>query len=284
MQGLYLGEENMGKNLKKGIAFGIIVLLAVVIVAIVASNYMIPSDTEPITDSSLLDIKEKGKLIVGADVPYGIMEFFDESGNIVGIDVDIANEIASRLGVELEFLDYEWESLFVAVKSGEIDIAIAAMTITPERSEEMLFSIPYFNGGQVIIVRSDNEEIKLPDDLKDKKIGVQKETTGHYAVEKYSDSLWTYDSYEVPEDDPESGMIYDLKNNTTDAIVVDYIAGVEIVKDNPSLKIVGEPFTEEFYGIPTKKGNDALMDEINNILRDLKLSGKLDDITEKWTT
>lgn len=269
--------------MKKEYKTNIFCLAILLLVIVGCSKETQVGPEQQIPDRSLLEVRERGKLVVVSDVPYGVMEFFDESGNAAGIDVDIVQEIASSLGVELEFRDYDWESVFVAIKTGESDLAISSITITAERSEEMLFSRPYFNGGQAIVVKKDNDNIKLPDDLADKKVGVQIETTGYDAVQKYtSDELiLTYKTIESP--DPESGMLYDLKTGNIDAVVLDYIAAVSIVKEDSSLKIVGEPFTQEFYGIATKLGNDALMNEVNSILREMKRSGRLDEIINKWT-
>lgn len=266
--------------------FIILLVIVIIIVALFAWWQSTQPEKEKKVEekeSSLLDVKERGTLIVGADIPYGVMEFFDESGKVVGVDADIVKEIASQLGVVLEYKDYDWEPLFDAIKSGEIDFAASALTITPEREKEMRFSVPYFNGGQTIIIKADNNKIKLPDDLSDKKIGVQIETTGHYAIKKYTtdDKILTYDTYES--EDPESGMLYDLKSGKSDAIVLDYIAAVTIVKDNPSLKIAGDPFTQEFYGFASKKGRDSLMNEVDRILRDMKRDGQLKEIQDKWT-
>lgn len=235
-------------------------------------------------ETTLDKIKERGKLIVGGDVPYGVMEFFDENKNVVGVDVDIVKEIANQLGVELEYKVYDWDSLFEAVKSGEIDLAASSITITPEREKEMLFSISYFNGGQIVLVRKSDDSINSPIDLGGKKVGVQVETTGQYALKKYvEDDLIS--TYEIIENSVlKEGILYDLKSGRIDAIVIDYIAAVSIVKENNDLfRTAGKPFTQEFYGLPTKLGNYDLMYETNKILRDMKKDGRLKDIDEKWT-
>ncbi|MFH0869562.1 MAG: transporter substrate-binding domain-containing protein [archaeon] len=238
-----------------------------------------------VKDDSLLKVKERGKLVVGADIPYGIMEFFDENNNPVGIDVDIAREIASGLGVSLEFQDYAWDELFVAIDNGTFDIVISAITITQERSETMLFSIPYFDGGQVIIVRGETQDIASLEDFQGRKMGVQEDTTGEIELKKYINStqISLYVTCFPDEANPESGMIYDLKNRNIDAIVIDYVAAVDILKIEPGFKIVGEPFTQEYYGIATKLGNAALMSEIDAVLRNMKRNGRLDEIKSKWT-
>jgi len=194
------------------------------------------------------------------------MEYFDDEGNIIGLDVDVVNEIAERLGVTCNVIDYDWDDIFDAVQSEEVDIIISSITITPNRSDEVLFSIPYFNCGQVIIVNASNDNITIPQNLSGKKVGAQKNTTSINEAFKYTDAslVFSYDNYTEYED---KGIIYDLKNGTLDAIIVDYVVAVGIVGNHPSLKIAGEWITQEYFGMATKKGNNALIDEINEILR-----------------
>lgn len=235
------------------------------------------------TDASLANVKKRGVLVVGSDIPYGVMEFFDENYKEVGIDVDIAQEIANKLGVKLEFNDYDWESIFSKVEKGDIDLAISSITITPERQKIMLFSNPYFNGGQIVIVRSDNTEIKGMNDLFNKKIAVQKDTTGYIEAKKYTKEnlIFPYLNFETSLDG--SNIVNDLKDGKFDAIIVDYVQGLSIIKSNKEVTIVGVPFTKENYGIATKLGNNSLMDKVNSILSNMEKSGVLQKIKIKWT-
>ena len=236
-----------------------------------------------VSDPALQKIKQSGVLTVGVDFSYGVMEFSDKDNQPVGIDIDIINEVAKRLGVKAEIKQYAWEELFMAVKSGEIDLAISSITITSERLEEMLFSAPYFNGGQSIIVRNDNTEILGVSDLKNKKIGVQKETTSYDEAIKLTDSesVVLYESWE--DAILAGGIISDLKEGKTDAVIVDYIQAVDSVKGDSELKLVGEPFTQEYYGIASQKENAVLVEAVNTILRDMKREGLLETIKSKWT-
>ena len=250
----------------------------VVVAAAVAAWYVYLRPT----DSSLAAIEAKGTLVVGSNIPFGVMEFFDENGQPAGIDVDIAREIASRLGVKLEFNNYDWDSLFSKVKGGEIDLAISGITITPERQKEVLFSDAYFNGGQVIVVRSDEQDIKGVSDLSGKRIAVQKDTTGYEEAKKYTPEtqIVTYLNFDSTET---SGIAHDLKAGKFDLIIVDYIQALDTIKHNPGLKIIGVPFTKEEYGIIARIGNDSLIQEINSILRKMVKDGTIEKITMKWT-
>lgn len=259
----------------------LIVILAAVVVALAGAwfwyNYI------RATDDSLANVKKRGVLVVGSDIPFGVMEFFNADNKPAGIDVEIAEAIASRLGVELEFRDEEWSQLFSKVKDGSIDLAISSITINPERQEEMLFSTPYFDGGQVIVVRTENQEIKGINNLADKRIAVQTDTTSYSEAKKYTNEsmISAYQSFGSANGG--ANIADDLKDGKFDAIIVDYIQALDMIKYNLGLKIVGVPFTKESYGIATKIGNISLMQEVDSILQEMVNDGTLEQIETKWT-
>ncbi len=268
--------------MKKLIMFAVLII---VIVGAASAFYFLSRDDKAGSnqDPVIEKIQKSGKLVVGVDFSYGVMEFFDENNQPVGIDIDIINEIAKRLGVRAEIRRYVWDDLFAAVKSGEIDLAISSITITAQRLEEMSFSAPYFNGGQAIVAKEDNAVILDLASLKDKKIGVQQDTTSYDEAAKITDpelikQYASWDDAVLP-----GGIIFELKEGVIDAVIVDYIQAVESVRKDAGLKIVGEPFTQEYYGIAAKLGNTALTESVNSILRDLKREGFLENVKNKWT-
>jgi polar amino acid transport system substrate-binding protein len=259
--------------MKKIIVFGIIILA----LGFVGYKYLsIYEQQKQTIDTSLSKIKERGKLIVGTNLPFEPMEYYDQSKKIIGYDIDLINAIASNLGVSVEIKDVPWNGLFDDVKMGKFDLIIDSITMTADRQKEMLFSVPYINAGQVVLVRKENKDINKPEDLKGKKVAVLKNTTCEDAAKLYADLslIQEYSSQDI--------AIEHLKNKDADAVVVDYVVAAYTVKKDPSLKIVTNQFTEEFYGIATKLDNLALMNEINNILRGMKRDGQLDQIKNKW--
>lgn len=265
--------------MKKKIA--LLAVLAVLIIAAAAGIWVWYKNSQT-TDNSLANIEKKGTLVVGSNIPFGILEFFDGNNNPAGLDVDIAKEIASRLGVKLEFNNYDWDQLFVKVKNSEIDLAISGITITADRQKEVLFSDHYFHGGQVIVVRSDNRAIEGVVDLAGKRIAVQKDTTSYDEARKYTaaESIFPYLDFDSSVSG--SGIINDLKSGKFDVIIVDYIQALDMIKSNSGLKIVGVPFTKETYGIITRLGNNSLVLKINAILSEMEKDGTLDQINAKW--
>jgi ABC-type amino acid transport substrate-binding protein len=265
----------------------VIISLVVVVIAVVLVLGFLwwQKNNNPPTasDQSLAEIQKSGRLIIGVDYSYGVMEFFDEQGQPAGIDIDLGREIASRLGVQAEFKGFDWQNLFSLIEKKEVDLVLSSVTITADRAQRILFSSPYFNGGQVILTTAKNTDINTVEDLKNRKIGVQIDTTSQEAAEKITgqDLVITYNSWENPYD--QGGLIYDLKAGKFDAIIVDYIQALESIKKDAGVKIVGTPFTQEYYGIATNLENRALMEAIDTALRDIKKEGVLKKIEDKWT-
>lgn len=235
-------------------------------------------------DTSLADVQKRGKIIIASDIEFEPMEFYDKNGIPAGLDIDIANEIANKLGVTAEIKMVYWDALFPAIKSGEADLIISSITILPEREKEMLFTNPYFDSGQVLLIRKNDARILAPSDLKGKKVGVFPDTSGKREISKYVDpeNLIDYQTFEVPKDKPNSGILYDLRSGKIDVIITDYIGALGNVKNNPELKIAGEPFTQEYYGIVSRLGNETLIHKINEILEEMKANGKMREINKKW--
>lgn len=248
------------------------IVLGIVCVFLIAGCTQV---TDNRVDVSSLKLVSPGKFTVGTNMPYEPMEYYDESGKATGVDIDIINEIADRIGIPVEIVNYEWDELFVAVNDSKVDIAISSITITSDRSKNFLFSVPYFNAGQIIITLADDDKIENPENMNGMKVGAQKETTS-------IDEANNYGAITVPYDNMDDQIIIDLKSGEIDAIVVDYVAAINIVQNDNSLKLIGEPFTQEFYGIISKIGNDALIQDVNSAIRDMKNDGTMDNILNKW--
>lgn len=199
-----------------------------------------------------------------------------EGGEIVGIDVDIAKAIAEELGMTLEIEDMAFDSLIAAVQSGKADIAAAGMTVTEDRLKNVNFTEPYATGIQVIIVREDSD-IKSLDDLAGKKIAVQTGTTG----EIYAEDI---EGAEIQSFTKATDAVLEVLNGKADAMMIDNEPAKAYVAANEGLKILEEEFAVEDYAIAIAKENTELLEKINNALKNLKESGKLDEIVAKYIT
>jgi len=230
-----------------------------------------------ISDPHLLKIKKEGKIVIGTDATFPPFEFLNENGEIVGFDIDLGKEIAKDLKVNAEFKNIPWDELFPALEKGEIDLILAGVTITLERAEKMDFSKPYFNAGQIIVTKKEKSGlIKSPEDLKGKTIGVQRNTTGEEKAKELTDPSLVigFDDYQK--------AIEALLEDRVEIVLVDFPTGVESVKKYQNLTLVLEPLTNEFYGAVVKKGDKALLEQINKTIDRLKEEGGLGNLEKNW--
>uniref|UniRef100_A0A7V4TIX8 Basic amino acid ABC transporter substrate-binding protein n=1 Tax=Candidatus Caldatribacterium saccharofermentans TaxID=1454753 RepID=A0A7V4TIX8_9BACT len=226
--------------------------------------------------STLEEIKARGKIYIGTDATYPPMEFHNESGEIVGFDIDLGRAIAEELGVEAVFIDTAWDGIFPALDAGKFDIIISSTSITEERLKSKEMSDPYYVTSQAIAVRRDNETIRGPEDLKGKIVAVQIGTTGDLAVSEM-------EGVTVKRFDTIDKAYMEVLNGRADAVVNDLSEVAYRMKMLPDMKIVATfREGEEKYGVTMRKGDVELLAAINEALRRIKASGKYDEIYRKW--
>ncbi len=230
------------------------------------------SDTTNDTDA------EKTVLKMGTNAYFKPYEYY-EGKTIVGIDAEIAAAIAEKLGMKLEIVDMEFDSIITAVNAGSIDFGMAGMTVTEDRLKEVDFSISYANGVQVIIVREDSP-IKTADDLSAEganyKIGVQLGTTGDtYATDDFgADNVTTYSNG--------NEAVLALKGGSVDCVIIDNEPAKALVAANAGLKILDTTYANEDYAICVKKGNSELLQKIDAAIMELTKDGTIDSIVAKY--
>lgn len=274
----------MSKMKKLLLGFLLLLLASLVLVACGGggdeSDTTDTETTEGTTDDSTEgfdDSGEKTKLIAGTEATYAPMEYINESGEIVGIDIDFVNALAEEIGVEVEFQNIGWDPLFPAVKNGEIDFAVSSITITDKRKEEYDFTEPYYIAYQLILVPEDSD-ITSFQDLADKRVAVQISTTGHEKVKE----LLGETSPNIVATDNLPLAIGEMLNGNADAVVADNAPVLEYMQNNPNVKlktIEDDSFEKEYYGLMLRKGNTELLDKLNEGIQKLKESGKLAEIT-----
>ena len=214
--------------------------------------------------------KYDNKLVMVTEAGFAPYEYRDSSG-IVGVDVDIAKEIAKAMGKELEIKDVAFDSLINELNSGKADFAAAGMSISEERKKEVDFSIEYVSSKQVIVVRKGYNSIKSVNDLKNKTITVQLGSVADsYVSKEFKDA-------KIVRQKKFLSAAEDVKASKADCIVMDELPAKELVKNNSELTILNiELFTDK-YAIAVKKGNTELLNKINEVLERLIEEGKIEE-------
>ncbi len=201
---------------------------------------------------------------------------YHDNNDIVGIDVEIAKALAEKLGMTLEIEDIAFDSIIPEIDSGKADIGLAGMTVNEDRLKNVDFSDPYTTASQVIIVKEDSE-IAGPDDLEGKSIGVQLGTTGDIYASDYEETGSTIERYSKGFE-----AVQAMMQGKIDAVVIDLEPAKVFVAENEGIKILDEALTVEEYAIAIKKGNTELLEKINTALAELKDSGELQKIIDKY--
>ena len=237
------------------------------------------ASSEPASSEAVKTIAA-GVVTMSTNAEFEPFEYKD-SDKIVGIDVDISNKIAEKLGLDLKINDVAFDSLVIELQTNKCDFVAAGMSITEDKKKNVDFSDPYFNASQSIIVQK-GSAIKSRTDLNGKTVGVQQGTTGD-----------TYCTDEDGKNDVKVGMvkrynkgadaISDLISGRIDAVVIDDFPATKFVeKNSDKIEKLSDALTQEQYAIAVQKGNTALLDQINAVLKDLKSSGELDQIIDKY--
>ena len=192
-------------------------------------NKSFPRDIADTGDSSLTDLLGRGKFIVGLDVGFKPMGYYDDNGAIVGFDVDLAAEVASRLGVELVLQPIDWDAKELELSSGNIDCIWNGMSITEERAANMNISKPYLANCMIIIVAEDSG-IKTKADLAGKQVAVQAGSSALDAINAEPDVAATFGGIVEFADNPTAYL--DLKAGRVDALVVDEVVGRNLIAED----------------------------------------------------
>ena len=217
--------------------------------------------------------KNSNELVLATEAGFAPYEYY-KNGEIVGVDIDIAKEIAKELGKKLVIKDVSFDFLINEVKSGKADFAAAGISITDERKEEVDFTDEYTTSNQVVVIKKDSN-IQSFDELKNKTIAVQLGTVADlYVTENYkSATLITHKKY--------LSAVEDVKSGKADCIIMDQLPALEIVKENPELKVMDGILFQDKYGMIVKKGNDSLRKEINRVLQKLNEEGTIEKLILK---
>ena len=237
------------------------------------------ADSGTAQDNSLQNVLDKGTLVLGLDDSFPPMGFRDENNNIVGFDIDVATEVANRMGVELKLQPIEWSTKEMELNTGSVDCLWNGLSIDDERKQAMDLSEPYMTNRMVLVVLNDSEYTDQAS-LAGKTIGVQNGSTAEKILEE-SDFSKTIGNTIGFKDNVTAFM--ELETKGIDAIFMDeVVANYAITSQNKDFKVLEDGLTEEEYAVGFKKGNTALKNELQKYIDEMKADGTMTQISEKW--
>lgn len=220
-------------------------------------------------------------LRVGTEATFPPFEFTDEDDNIIGFDIDIIKYIAEDNGWEIEVVHLPFDTLVESLAADQLDIVVAAMTIREDRAEKVLFSNPYYDASQVMVVRNDENRNFGVDDIVEMglTVAVQMGTTGDFEAE---DIFGTDSHPNLKQYRRANEAFMELKNGRVDLVIIDEPVAVNYISQLGGMRIHGQPFTDEQFGIAVQKTNTEMMEKINASLAKMVESGEYDRLFEHW--
>ncbi|WP_339317400.1 amino acid ABC transporter substrate-binding protein [Paenibacillus sp. FSL R10-2734] len=220
-----------------------------------------------------------GKLVIGIDDKFAPMGFRDENNEIVGFDIDYAKAAAEKMGKEITFQPIDWSAKESELNSGRIDMIWNGYTITDERKEKVLFTKPYLENSQVVVVLADSSISKLKD-LAGKEVGLQSLSSAADALNANPIKDQIANLSEFPDN---VLALTDLKTKRLDGVVIDeVVARYYMSKEPNTFKLLDESLAPEQYGIGIKKGNESLLEELQKALDEMNSDGAAAEISTKW--
>lgn len=235
---------------------------------------------------TLDDIKKRGEMVVGMEAAYVPYESFD-AGKIVGYDCDIAQAVATKLGVKVRFVDIAWDGIIPALYASKFDVIMSAMTITKERLQKVLFSMPYGDASNMVLLRASGDPIASVEDLGGHGVGAQLGSAGAQVARDFDahlksegkpgfSELKLYDHY------PEAYL--DLQNHRIDAVVNSLSSMQIVMRDQPGkYKVIGGiQAIKAYFGMAFRKDDTALQGTVNGVLGAMKADGSLAKLQTKW--
>ena len=224
----------------------------------------------------------KKEYVMGLDINFPPMGFADEQGNPIGFDIDLAKAVADKMGVTFKLQPIDWNSKEVELKGGKVDILWNGLTITEEREKEMLFTKPYLQNKQVVVVLQDSS-IKTLADMKGKKVVLQKGSTAVDALKEEKNKTFADSLKETTQLADNMACFQEVELKRADAVVIDeVVAKYYLSKHEGKFRILDETLADEFYGIAVQLGNTELRDNIQNALDALYAEGKITEICKTW--
>lgn len=237
-------------------------------------SFLLPYACTRDDSPALSRIKNTGQICFAMEGTYPPFNFFNAKKELVGFDVDVAKEIATRLGVKAKLVPTKWREMIPKLNAGDFDCILASMAVTEERSKHVAFSEPYYHSGAQLLVRSD-APFKQPADLKNKTIGVVAGTTYEADAKQLgADPILYYkDDYEC---------LHELHLGILDGVITDTVFGAYLKNLGKfDTKRLGPPLRQEKIALAFRKQDDALIRKINKILKSMHKDGTLNSFISK---
>jgi cystine transport system substrate-binding protein len=253
------------------------ILLTIAAVVLALGLTACSSNSQQTAEKNQLEkVKEAGVLKIGTEGTYAPFTFHDKDGTLTGFDVEIAQEVAKRIGVKAEFVETPWDGIFAGLDSKRFDVVVNEVTINPDRVAKYDFSQPYIISKAVLVVSKDNNYIKTFEDLKGKKSGQSLTSNFGKLAESYGATVIQGDGF--------NQAIDLLTSKRIDATINDSLSYLDYVKQQPDsdIKVVAEQNTKDEQAILFNKGNKELVDAVNKALTDMKNDGTYLKISEKY--
>ena len=227
--------------------------------------------------SSLDGVRQRGELVIATDATYPPFEYKDGQ-KLIGFDIEFGDEIGRELGVKVRWMPMAWSGVLGALESHKCDLILSGVTITEERKKTTAFSRPYFPSGQTIARRKGDTAVQTIQDLKQKRVSVQQETTGQYALQKLGIPKDRMNRFDKLED-----CLTDVVNGKSDAAVADLPALKEsLSKSYPQLELTGGLLTSEYVGVWMRKNEPELRDAVNRAVGNILVDGRYARLYKLW--
>ena len=248
--------------------------IAILVAVVLIAGLLTACGGKKADDKAAITTVTAGKLTISTSPDFPPYEMLDDSGNTIGIEMELMALIAEKIGLELEIDEMDFDSALLAVQQGKSDMVVSGVTVTEDRKLVMDFTDSYTTAVQVIVV-PEGSDITL-DTLGDQNIGTQRGTTGYiYCVDDYGeDHVTGYDTYTL--------VIQALLNGQVDCVVMDDAVAREYVEANPGLTILETEYALEDYAFGCTKGNTALLEAVNSALKELMDNGTVKTIIDKY--
>ncbi len=248
------------------------ILIALFTILLTACGEEKDKETSAEQGESDYNLVKEGSFTFAASGEFKPFSYVEADGKMTGFDIEVGNAIAEELGLDPVQKRYKFSAIVEGVKTGRFDAAVASHTITPERSENVDFSTPYYYSGAQIFVRPDSDLEKL-DDLEGLEIGLSKGSTYTEYAEQVTDNIKTYDSDVV--------ALQALEKGHHDAVITDFLTGKEAIASG--LKIEGKDLIERSeQAVAVSKDNPELLKAVNDALETLREDGTLKSLSEKY--